>query len=165
MERRTGLLHVVLLGALAVACTGGAAHAFTLADGTVMQCVARGEVVSEATAAPDDPAMKSRTGWARKEGGRWVITWNPERLRGLPPELRDFLFFHECAHARVPTEIELEANCAGLIDMRRAGRGGPAAEDKLRARVNMREPYWQDTFACADAWFERERTRGAVPPS
>lgn len=141
------------------------AQAFRLADGTVMQCVARGEVVPESLAPAGDTAMKGRTGWAREEGGRWVITWNAERLAGLAPQLRDFLFFHECAHARVPTAVELEANCAGLIDMRRAGRAGPDYERTLRGLVNMKETYWQDTFACADAWFERERARGALPPS
>lgn len=166
MRRRGRLLRMA--AAVLLACAYAVAtpsRAFTLADGTVMQCVARGAVVAEVTAAPGDPDMKSRTGWARMDGGRWIITWNAERLRVLAPELRDFLFFHECAHARVPTEIELEANCAGLIDMRRAGRGGPAAEQKLRGLVNMQEPYWQDTFACADAWFERERARGGGPPS
>lgn len=164
MKRVSGPLPEFL--ALCVLALGGAAapaRAFQLADGTPMQCVARGQVVAEVTAVPGDPDMQRRTGWARQEGGRWVITWNAERLRVLAPELRDFLFFHECAHARVPTDVELEANCAGLIDMRRAGRAGPAFEQKLRASVNMREPYWQDTFACADAWFARERAKGGNP--
>lgn len=165
MRRRCGKRRVTALALLACAWAMAPAHAFTLADGTAVQCVARGAVVAEATAAPGDPDMKSRTGWARKDGERWVITWNAERLLVLAPEIRDFLFFHECAHVRVPTEVELEANCAGLIDMRRAGRAGPVFEQRLRARVNMQEPYWQDTFACADAWFERERQRGSGPPS
>ena len=159
---KRGLAAVALLAAWALAVP---AAAFTLADGTAITCVARGAVVTEVTAPPGDPDMKSRTGWARRDGERWLITWNAERLQVLAPEIRDFLFFHECAHARVPTEVELEANCAGLIDMRRAGRAGPAFEQKLRARVNMQEPYWQDTFACADAWFDRERQRGNGPPS
>lgn len=151
------LLALILVGAALPA------KAFLLADGVPMQCVARGDVVEEIVAAPGDPAMQNRTGWTRRDGGRWVITWNAQRLGVLPPELRDFLFFHECAHARVPTDVELEANCAGLIDMRRANRAGPAFEQRLRARVNMRDPYWQDTFACADAWAERERVRGGAP--
>jgi len=164
MKRVAGALPIVLaLGAWALAVAP--ARAFELSDGTSVQCVARGQVVAEVTAAAGDPDMKNRTGWARQEGGRWVITWNAGRLGVLAPEVRDFLFFHECAHARVPTDVELEANCAGLIDMRRAGRAGPAFEQKLRARVNMQEPYWQDTFACADAWFARERAKGTLPRS
>jgi len=164
MEHRARLPALRRLLSLLAACAAASAGAFALSDGTAMQCVARGDVVREVIAAPDDPAMKNRTGWSRQEDGRWIITWNAERLRALPPEIRDFLFFHECAHARVPTAVELEANCAGLIDMRLAGRGGPVAEQKLRAVVNMKEAYWQDTFACADAWLARERARGAAPP-
>jgi len=155
----------IAIVAIVLACAGAPAAGFALADGTLIRCVARGEVVPEDMAAAGDPDMKNRTGWARRGDTGWQITWNAERLKALSPEVRDFLFFHECAHARVPTEVELEANCAGLIDMRLAGRAGPAYEQKLRARVNMREPYWQDTFACADAWLARERAKGKdLPP-
>jgi len=116
--------------------------------------------VIEIVAPTDDPQMRSRTGLTAKVDGRWQITWNVPRLQSLPPEVRDFLFFHECAHARVPTEVELEANCAGLIDMRAAGRATPALEAKLRGYFG-KHPYWEDTFACADA--HRERTGKAGP--
>jgi hypothetical protein len=147
--------------ALVAACMTGRAEAFALSDGAIAQCIARGEVVPETTAAQDDPAMKNRSGWTRRAGAGWQITWNAARLKALPPEVRDFLFYHECAHARVPTEVELEANCAGLIDMRLAGRAGPAFENKLRSYFDARESYWADTFACADAWFAREREKSA----
>jgi hypothetical protein len=152
---------VTLALSLTLAGTAPTVAAFTFADGTTAPCVARGEVVKEITAAPDDPDMQRRTGWARRVDGRWQITWNAQRLAGLTPEVRDFLFFHECAHARVPTEVELEANCAGLIDMRLAGRATPELEAKLRAQYGKVD-YWKDTFACADAWFARERATGGT---
>ena len=61
------------------------------------------------------------------------ITWNAEKLNSLPPAVHDFIFFHECAHARIPTRDELRANCAGLKDMRVAGRAGFAVEARLAA--------------------------------
>lgn len=149
--------------ALMVAAAALPAAAFTFADGTAGVCMARGEVVVEVIASPDDPVMQKRTGLTSRAGERWQITWNEQRLKSLPPELRDFLFFHECAHARVPTEVELEANCAGLIDMRAAGRAGFAVEARLRRQVG-RAPYWTDTFKCADEYAARERERGAASP-
>jgi hypothetical protein len=135
---------------LALALAASPAAAFTFSDGSTMSCMARGELVPEAMAAPDDPTMAGRAGWARRVGERWQIIWNEKRLKELPPELHDFVFFHECAHARVPTEVELEANCAGLVAMRRAGRAGPAVESKLRAMYPS-NGYWLNTFRCADA--------------
>ena len=146
---KPSLVLVLAHGALAVA---GSAGAFTFADGTKAVCVARGEIVTEVNAEPEDPFKpQNRTAHAERKANGWQITWNMERLRGLPPEVRDFLFFHECAHARVPTENELEANCAGLLDMRAAGRAGPAFEAKLRRYFPADNAYWNDTFKCANA--------------
>jgi len=126
------------------------AAAFTFRDGSTMACVARGAVVLEVFAGPDDPfARLNRVGLAEKTGDGFRITWNQQRLQMLPPELHDFVFFHECAHATVPTESEPEANCAGLKAMRAAGRAGPAVEAKLRAMF-PNNAYWTETFACAD---------------
>jgi hypothetical protein len=139
-----------------LAATGAAllfampATAFTFSDGTTLTCIAQGEPVTEVFAGPDDPEMRGRTGKVARVGERWQIKWNEARLKSLPPDLHDFLFFHECAHARVPTEVELEANCVGLVEMRAAGRAGPRVESTLRSLYG-REPYWINTFRCADA--------------
>ena len=130
----------------------GPVGAFTFADGAKAVCIARGEIVSEIFAEPTDPFNpRNRTALAERTANGWQITWNMERFRGLPPEVRDFLFFHECAHARVPTENELVANCAGLQDMRAAGRAGPAFEAKLRRYFPADNEYWNETFKCANA--------------
>jgi hypothetical protein len=126
------------------------AAAFTFRDGTTMACVARGAVVQEIFAGPDDPFIRlNRVGLAEKTADGYRITWNQPRLQTLPPELHDFVFFHECAHATVPTESEAEANCAGLKAMRAAGRAGPAVESELRAMF-PNNAYWTETFACVD---------------
>lgn len=154
-----------LLPALAALAAAPAA-AFTFSDGTRTMCVARGEVVTEIEAEPTDPFNpRGRTALAERTADGWRITWNMERMRALPPQVRDFLFFHECAHARVPTQVELEANCAGLVDMRAAGRAGPAFEAKLRAFFPAGNDYWDETFRCADAKAKRPAPLVPPPPS
>jgi hypothetical protein len=140
----------ILLSGITGAAFIGPAWAFMFADGTTAQCVAQGRVVAENFAPLGDPALEGRTARTTRVGDGWQITWNQERLKLLPPEVRDFLFFHECAHARVPTEGEREANCAGLKDMRAAGRAGPAFEAKLRGNFPANNAYWNDTFKCAN---------------
>jgi hypothetical protein len=140
----------LLLAAMTSAAFICPASAFMFADGTTAQCIARGRVVVEAFAPLGDPALENRVARTSRTGDGWQITWNQERLKVLPPEVRDFLFFHECAHARVPTENEREANCAGLKDMRAAGRAGSAFETRLRANFPADNAYWNDTFKCAN---------------
>ena len=150
-------ISLVTAAAFALWCALPAA-AFTFSDGTKGVCTVGGVEVVEVDASPEDASMVRRTGRATRVGNGWQITWNQERLKAFAPDLRDFLFFHECAHARVPTEVELEANCAGLIDMRLSGRATPSFETRFRAIVGN-APYWSDTFECADKWAERERAK------
>jgi hypothetical protein len=93
--------------------------------------------------------------------GGLIITWDSVRLRALPSEAFDFIYFHECAHANVPTSDELEANCRGLIDMRRANRSSATIEQRLAAfhtslgemgpRYGNGQTYWRRTVECANA--------------
>lgn len=151
--------------ALLLALVTPACAAFTFSDGKTDVCYAQGQPVTEVFAAPDDPTMQNRTGRVTKVAGRWQLTWNAARLKSLPADLRDFIFFHECAHAQVPTEVEFDANCAGLIEMRAAGRATPTFEARLK-RLYASEPYWIDTFKCADIYAERQREKAqsASPP-
>ena len=124
---KMGIRVACVIASLVVSVGAGA---FTFADGTSARCVAGGKTV-------------------RMSSG-FVIIWNAERLKALPPEVHDYLFFHECAHARVPTADELKANCAGLQDMRAAGRAGFAVESRLGAFYGPRSDYWTRTLKCAD---------------
>ncbi len=140
---------VLGLGMLAAATP---VAAFTFSDGTSGTCIARGAKVAEYEAPPDEPLVQGRAGLAVLDAKKeYLIVWNPERLKVLPPEVRDFLFFHECAHARVPTEDEVVANCNGLKDMRAAGRAGVALETRLAAFYGAGNSYWRATLACANA--------------
>jgi hypothetical protein len=126
------------------------ADAFTFADGTSASCVAGGKTVGELEAQPG-PAGLGFTGKTVRLPSGFQILWNVEKLRSLPPEVHDYIFFHECAHARVPTDDELQANCAGLQDMRAAGRAGFAVESRLGAFYGPGSDYWTRTLQCANA--------------
>ena len=125
------------------------ADAFIFADGTFASCVAGGKIVTEVDAEPSQAGLDFTGKTVRMSSG-FVIIWNAERLKALPPEVHDYLFFHECAHARVPSTDELKANCAGLQDMRAAGRAGFAVESRLGAFYGSGSDYWTRTLKCAD---------------
>src|SRR5215471_237922 len=136
--------------------------AFAFADGTHADCIAGGRPVIEIEAASGDPIYQlGRTAIAAPTAFGYKITWNVAKLSSLPPEVHDFIFFHECAHARVPTSDELKANCVGLKEMRAAGRAGFAVESKLAAFYRPRNSYWESTLNCASADAAAAQDRGS----
>ena len=126
------------------------AGAFTFSDGTSVDCIAGGDAVREYAPPPGTEVMNF-TGKTVKVGSGYQIIWNAQRLAALPPAIHDLLFFHECAHARIPTTDEVQANCAGLREMRAAGRAGVAVEAKLAAFYGATNGYWISTLRCANA--------------
>jgi hypothetical protein len=126
------------------------AGAFTFSDGKSAICMAGGQSVEEveADASQGTPGFTGKT--VRTSSG-FQIVWNSTKLKALPPEVHDYIFFHECAHARVPTQDEIRANCAGLQDMRAAGRAGAAVESSLGAFYGQGNAYWARTLECANA--------------
>jgi hypothetical protein len=143
--------------ALMVAIPARPAQAFRFSDGTVGSCRDHnGRIVGETIS----PVPQYYTGLTRPTGdGRWTISWDAQKLSALGAAARDYLFFHECAHAKVPTADELQANCQGLIDMRSARRSSRAREAEL-ARFHAALGYmgyqygqgailWQRTMQCA----------------
>src|SRR6476469_7562631 len=157
---RRRLEFVVAVGCLAAAQQVGA---FTFSDGTSATCVARGETVPEYAPAPGTEVMNF-TGKTVKVGSGYQIIWNAQKLAGLPPAIHDLLFFHECAHAKVPTTDEVQANCVGLKDMRAAGRAGLAVEAKLAAFYGATNGYWLNTLRCANAEPKPAGAAGSPPP-
>jgi hypothetical protein len=130
--------------------------AFTFADGTSDVCIARGEVVPEYNAGEGAENL-GFTGRTDAVDSGYRILWNVKKLESLPPAMHDFLFFHECAHAQLPTRDELKANCAGLKAMRAAGRAGFAVETRIAAFYGPASDYWARTLKCAN--------EGAIPPA
>lgn len=149
---------------IAVGCLVAAqqASAFTFSDGTSVTCVARGETVPEYAPPPGTEVM-TFTGKTVKVGSGYQIVWNAQKLASLPPAMHDLLFFHECAHAKVPTTDEVAANCVGLKDMRAAGRAGLAVEAKLAAFYGATNGYWVNTLRCANTEAKPAGARSAPP--
>jgi hypothetical protein len=133
------------------------ADAFTFTDGTSASCVAGGKMVTEVDAEASQAGVDC-TGKTVRIASGFVIIWNAGRPKALPPEVHDYLFFHECAHARVPTTDELKANCAGLQDMRAAARAGFAVESRLGVFYGPGGDYWARTLKGADV------TASSKPP-
>ena len=130
------------------------AAAFTFSDGTKTECIAHGRVVNEFYAPPEHEVAKlGRIGMTVTNDKDFLIIWNTVELNKLPPAIHDLLFFHECAHAQVPTKEELKANCEGLKAMRAANRAGFAVENQLAlfyGSIKSRA-YWDATLKCANA--------------
>jgi hypothetical protein len=141
---------VALFGMLVIA---GEADAFTFSDGTTMRCIVGGAPIEEMIAPASHPVVtRGRIGLTERAGSTYRIIWNEAQLKALPREVHDFIFFHECAHASVPTQSEVMANCVGLQAMRTAGRGGFAIESRLAAFYGPDSAYWRQTLSCANAF-------------
>ena len=111
-----GMLVAVPLAAMLL--RPSSVFAFTFSDGTSSQCIAAGRAVAEVDA---DPGLAvGFTGKTVDDAGALRIVWNRAKLDALPAVMHDYIFFHECAHLRVPTRDEIKANCVGLKDMRAA---------------------------------------------
>lgn len=141
--------------ALALACClfTGEGGAFTFSDGTTTTCLATGRQVIEVDGGPDSRVVKlnyTATTERTAGAGGYTITWNAAKLASLPPAVHDLIFFHECAHATLPTQDELRANCEGLRMMRATGRAGAAVEAQLALFYGAANPYWVNTLKCAD---------------
>jgi hypothetical protein len=138
---------VALCGMLAV---GQTTSAFTFSDGGTMQCYVDGAPIEE-RAAPTS-VLHGRIALTERAGPSYRILWNEAQLKTLPPAMHDYIFFHECAHASVPTQDEVVANCVGLQAMRAAGRAGFAIESKIAAFYGPGSAYWRKTLDCANAF-------------
>jgi len=135
-----------------LALTANAA-AFTFSDGSTMQCLVGGKPIEEQIAPRYHPVIaQRRIALTEPVGGTYRIVWNEVQLKALPPEMHDFIFFHECAHASVPTKSEVAANCVGLQAMRTAGRAGFKVESRLAAFYGPDSAYWRQTLACANGF-------------
>jgi hypothetical protein len=141
------------------------ALAFTFSDGTSTECIAHGNIVPEFYAPPEHEVSKlGRTGMTVTSGKDYLIIWNEAKLNELPPAIHDLLFFHECAHAQIPTKEEIKANCEGLKAMRAANRAGVAVEAQLAKFYGPTNGYWTATLKCANAVVADPPAKAQQPP-
>jgi hypothetical protein len=139
------------------------ACAFTFSDGIEEVCTTSDGMVRERYHPADDPtAPGGFIGFTHFDpAAGWIVDWNVLMLSSAPSYVHDFVFFHECAHAKLRTFDEVKANCLGLIDMRAEGRAGKVIEARLAAyhkRLGDMGPeygqgsvFWARTLACANS--------------
>jgi hypothetical protein len=153
------------------------AAAFTFSDGTEALCMTDEGAVAERFHPADDPTGPAGyIGFTHRDAGSgWVIDWNMLMLSSVPADEHDFVFFHECAHAKSRSFDELQANCLGLLDMRAAGRAGKAVEARLAAyhrrlgymgpQYGLSRDFWARTVSCANRSTVKAAPGRSAPPT
>lgn len=116
-----------------VVCTDPAL-AFQRSDGETVTCVA-GSTDAPVVVAEEyqgngpvgtvHPALGGSAAVVRRQpdGSQRIVfdRFVMERIASRSQLAHDLVFYHECAHVRLQTNDEIEANCAAVRDMREAG--------------------------------------------
>lgn len=68
-------------------------------------------------------------------GGHWTTTYNLAQMnpRYATANMLEFLFYHECAHAKLNNPDEHAADCQGLADMQADIGVSPQANQEITA--------------------------------
>ena len=171
--RRYALLPVSLFAMLlCLIAVVSPAKAFERTDGVVTHCEVErnGErrEVKEVWLGFGDigdrhPELGGAAAVVRLDREGWpVIYFDKVVLKAMlvsDPHMADFIFYHECAHARDPAKSEIEANCEAFLQLQQQGLMTPAKEYALGAthrrmlRLPSRyggsgEAFWEQTMAC-----------------
>jgi hypothetical protein len=146
----------------------GHATAFVLANGEQINCTVQ-TALGPYTVPEQSGFANGFAGFTSfGPNGLPIITFDPSRIWPIAQQLPiavEFLFYHECAHARFgtrftsPQQSELGANCEGLRKMRNDGKITPAQEMEVGQYHSINNvyanlfgngaAYWQMTLACA----------------
>ncbi len=173
---------ITALAALAALLSSAPAHAFTLSDGAEVHCQLRQDDhpgtaterwVNYRTQSERDPELGKAVAVVRfDDQGRPTILIDAvayKQSKQVMAAMWDFIFFHECAHAKDPEQSEIGANCAAYIEMQERGLMNAIRFKDIEAAhlriMNLPEQYggngmefWRLTLECV----ERERAR-SVP--
>jgi hypothetical protein len=150
---------------------------FTFSDGTTESCKTFAGQIAQQVYLPALAGTFLNMGYTgltiALPNGSARISWDTAKLNSFPPAVHDFIYFHECAHAHVPTSDELMANCVGLIDMRAANRSSTAIEQILNQfhtnlgfmgpRYGIGSAYWAKTVQCANSGGPAIQLNAAAP--
>lgn len=179
------LITSVLLAAAA------SAAAFPLSDGTETDCPvsrdgksgpARIKWVQYERLQDRDPELGKAVAVVRQAEDGWPVIYIDavahKRGRLTNAGLWDFVFFHECAHAREPALTEIEANCAAYLEMEKRGLMNPIRFKDIEAAhlqiLNLPAEYggngiefWRRTLECVQAGGRKAGQPGssAAPPA
>jgi hypothetical protein len=166
---KPNLFHLIFFSTLAsMFVFPSVSNAYVMSDTSQFQC----EVQTSSGPATVPEVVGYANGFAgytqMGPNGIPYITFDNSVVQPIAHQLPvavDFLFYHECAHARFGTNFnnqvqsELNANCEGLRQMRSDGKITPAQElavGQLHASQNYYgnlfgsgANYWQLTLQCA----------------
>lgn len=164
-----------------VACMS--AVAFERSDGTVVHCeVTRSGETREVREVwlghgdPGDrhPELGGAAAVVRNGGDGWpVIYFDSVVFKSLiarEPHMSDFIFYHECAHAKHGTHDEIEANCMAYLELDKLGMLTPERQEALaETHKKMRRlpsryggsgtVFWERTLSCANHHLTDDNTR------
>ncbi len=151
------------------------ARALPLSDGSEFECqVSRDGRTGPATEKwvqyerlqDRDPELGKAVAVVRHDERGWPVIFIDavahKRGRLTNAGLWDFVFLHECAHARDPKFTEIEANCEAYLEMERRGLMNPIRLKDIEAAhlqiLNLPQEYggngiefWRRTLACVQA--------------
>lgn len=149
--------------------------AFPLSDGSETQCIVsrdgRTGAATERWVQYDsiqnrDPELGKAVAVVRTDPQGWPVIYIDavahKRGRLANAGLWDFVFLHECAHARDLRLTEIEANCSAFIEMEQRGLMNPIRHKDIEAAhlqiMNLPDEYggngiefWRRTMACVQA--------------
>ena len=111
-----------------------ATYAFDRSDGVVVQCEVerRGETravkevwLGSGAAGDRHPELGGAAAVVRIDAAGWPVMYFDSIVFGEKiknePHMADFIFYHECGHAREGDLDEIEANCYALITLQQLG--------------------------------------------
>lgn len=148
------------------------AWAFERTDGVVVQCEAerngeRREVrevwLGFGDVGDRHPELGGAAAVVRVDRDGWPVIYFDnvvfKAMLASDPHMADFIFYHECAHARDPDKNEIEANCEAFLQLQQQGLMTPVKEHALSdthrrmRRLPSRyggsgEIFWEQTMAC-----------------
>ncbi len=151
------------------------ARALPLSDGNELECVvsrdgrsgpATEKWVHYERLQDRDPELGKAVAVVRHDERGWPVIYIDavahKRGRLTNAGLWDFVFLHECAHARDPNFTEIEANCEAYLEMERRGLMNPIRLKDIEAAhlqiLNLPQEYggngiefWRRTLACVQA--------------
>ncbi len=167
-------LSALMLGVALALVAAAPAQAFTLSDGTEAQCplnrngktgVATERWVQYKTLDERDPELGKAVAVVRTDPQGWPLILIDavayQQSKGVMAAMWDFIYFHECAHARDPRLSEIGANCAAYLAMQDRGLMNAIRFKDIEAAhlriLNLPEQYggngiefWKRTLDCVD---------------
>ncbi len=164
----------LVLGVALMLIAAAPAHAFTLSDGTEAHCpldrngksgVATERWVQYKTLDERDPELGKAVAVVRTDPQGWPMILIDavayQQSKAVMAAMWDFIYFHECAHARDPRLSEIGANCAAYLAMQDRGLMNAIRFKDIEAAhlriLNLPEQYggngiefWKRTLDCVD---------------